>query len=136
MRADSGDSAIDPNIIPPGNYDIPMIVLWQQTSSGSSRDWLAYKYLTGPAIWFDDMDSGAPGWSVPIDTATPPWWLSSFDSHSPPTMWSDRTGHYFNNENALLITPSVDLTGITSAVLTFWHNYHFFDPGVFFFFDM
>ncbi len=132
MRADDSQllSNIDNNIVP--HYDIPMIVLWQQTNLGSDRDWLAYKYLTGPEIWSDDMDSvsGAPwGWSVPIDTATPPWWLSSFDYHSFPKMWSDRTGHYINNEDASIITPSVDLTGHTSAVLTFWHNYNFFDPG-------
>jgi prepilin-type N-terminal cleavage/methylation domain-containing protein len=129
MRADDSAlvSNIDNNIVP--HYDIPMIVLWQQTNSGSVREWLAYKYLTGPVIFFDDMDSGAPGWSVPIDTATPPWWLSPFDFHSPPTMWSDRTGHYDNGENASIITPSIDLTGHTSAVLTFWHNYHFFDAG-------
>ncbi|MBW2252033.1 MAG: hypothetical protein JRF60_15750, partial [Deltaproteobacteria bacterium] len=118
---------IDPAMVP--QDQIPMIVLWQQINSGADRQWLAYKYLTGPVIFFDDMDSGAPGWSVPIDTATPPWWLSSFDSHSPPTMWSDRTGHYVINEDASIITPSVDLTGHTSAVLTFWHNYAFFDPG-------
>jgi hypothetical protein len=44
-------------------------------------------------------------------------------------MWSDRTGHYVNNEDASIISPSVDLTGHTSAILTFWHNYHFFDAG-------
>jgi prepilin-type N-terminal cleavage/methylation domain-containing protein len=118
---------IDPGLVP--HDQIPMIVLWQQTNSGSDRDWLAYKYLTGPDIWSDDMDSGAPGWLVPIDSATPPWWLSSLDSHSPPTMWSDRTGHYLNNEDASLITPPVDLTGHTSAVLTFWHDYDFYDSG-------
>jgi len=44
-------------------------------------------------------------------------------------MWSDRVGHYINNEDASIITPSVDLTGHTSAVLTFWHEYAFFDAG-------
>ncbi len=54
---------IDPDIVP--QDQIPMIVLWQQTNSGSVREWLAYKYLTGPVIASDDMESGAPGWTVP-----------------------------------------------------------------------
>ncbi|MDY6792923.1 MAG: prepilin-type N-terminal cleavage/methylation domain-containing protein [Thermodesulfobacteriota bacterium] len=118
---------IDDAIVP--QDQVPLIVLWQQINSGADRQWLAYKYLTGPIIFFDDMDSGAPGWSAPIDNATPPWWLSSLDSHSLPTMWSDRTGHYVNNEDASLISPSIDLTGHTSAVLTFWHEYFFNDAG-------
>jgi prepilin-type N-terminal cleavage/methylation domain-containing protein len=121
---------IDPNIVP--QDQVPMIVLWQQINSGADRNWLAYKYLTGPVIWFDDMESGAPGWTEnpqPLDTATPPWWLSPFDSYSPSTMWSDRTGPYLNNEDASLISPSIDLTGHTSAVLTFWHDYAFSDAG-------
>jgi len=129
MRADSGGSAIDTDIIPPGNYDVSMIVIWQQTNSGTDREWLAYKYLTGPVIWFDDMDSGAPGWDNTNFTHTQ-WALSSSDSHSPSNCWTDSPGgNYLDNEDASLITPSVDLTGHSSAVLTFWHKYDFFDLG-------
>jgi len=45
MEADNDSpTAIDPNIIPPGNYNIPMIVLWQQTGLGLTRNWLAYTF--------------------------------------------------------------------------------------------
>jgi len=128
MEADSDSgSAIDPDIIPPGNYDVPMIVLWQQTNSGADRDWLAYKYLTGPVIGSDNMENGPGGWFGNI----PPWSLDDTSvAHSGTWYWTDSPGgNYLDNEDAELISPLLDLTGQTSAVLTFWHKYDFFDAG-------
>ena len=118
---------IDPGIVP--QDQIPMVVLWQQINSGADRDWLAYKYLTGPVIDSDDMESGAFGWDDTNFTLTQ-WALSSSDSHSPSNCWTDSLGgNYLDNEDASLITPSVDLSAYSSAVLTFWHKYDFFDLG-------
>jgi len=122
LRADSGSSAIDPDIIPPGNYDVPMIVLWQQTNSGSVREWLAYTF--GTDEFSDDMESGTGAWTADI-----PWDHTIADSHSPGTSWTDSPGGLYNDSvNASLTTPLVDLTGAPSAVLTFWHKYDF-DTG-------
>jgi len=118
---DNNDDAIVPH------DQISMIVLWQQINLGADRQWLAYKYLTGPVIDSDDMESGIGGWTGDI----PPWDLdNTSDAHSGTWYWTDSPGgDYLNNEDASLITPSVDLTGHTSAVLTFWHKYDFLDTG-------
>jgi len=127
---DSGTTAIDNDIIPKINgneplYDIPMIVLWQQTSSGSDREWLAYTF--GTDEFSDDMESGTGAWTADI-----PWDHTIADSHSPGTSWTDSPGigvDYLINEDASLETPTVDLTGASVAVLAFWHKYDFFNDG-------
>jgi len=127
---DSGTTAIDNDIIPTINgieplYDIPMIVLWQQTNSGSDREWLAYTF--GTDEFSDDMESGTGAWTADI-----PWDHTIADSHSPGTSWTDSPGigvDYLINEDASLETRTVDLTGSSVAVLTFWHKYDFFNDG-------
>jgi len=128
MEADNDSgTAIDNDIIPKINgneplYDIPMIVLWQQTNSGSDREWLAYTF--GIDEFSDDIESGTGAW-----TADMPWGHTIADSHSPGTSWTDSPGGPYNDSiNASLTTPLVDLTGAPSAVLTFWHK-HDFDTG-------
>ncbi|MBW1821186.1 MAG: hypothetical protein JRI92_05375, partial [Deltaproteobacteria bacterium] len=126
MEADNDSptpTAIDPNIIPPGNYNIPMIVLWQQTGLGLTRNWLAYTF--GYNEFSDDMENPSPpvpfGWDAEgswarAQPADPP--------HSGTWCWAnDLSGVLPPGTEESLITPPRNLSAAPSAVLTFWHKY-------------
>ena len=62
LRGDTSlNSGIPDDIIP--YPDTRMVVLWQQTQNGSSRNWLAYKALPVIEHWFDDFE-GAVTWEI------------------------------------------------------------------------
>jgi len=120
LKTDGGP-AIDPNIIPPSvPDDIPIIVLWQQTGSGLTRNWLAYTF--GVEEHLDDM----VGWSG-IPGVFP--WSSSAPGYNSPTCWTnDLLGAppvppALPTVELLITPPGMDLSGAPSAVLTFWHKY-------------
>ena len=116
-----GSSDGIPDALVPYN-DCPIIVLWQQTNSGTDKKWLAYKHLIGRPIYLsDDMESGTSKW-----TADPPWAQITSDFHSTTTCWTDSpVGNYADNIDISLTTSqSIDLSGISSATLSFWHKYH------------
>ncbi len=134
MRADDSGlgSAIDPNIVPKINVNeplhyIPMIVLWQQTGSGLTRNWLAYTFGTNE--FFDDMESGTGGWIG--DIAPFGSWVLAPGGYNSPTCWTaDLSTILFPGwEESLITTPPIDLSTAPSAVLTFWHKYDFNNAG-------
>jgi len=115
MEADNDSpTAIDPNIIPPGNYNIPMIVLWQQTGLGLTRNWLAYTF--GVEEPLDDIAGwiGVPPWSTFVPGYnSPTCWMNDLSGAPPAPPITEES----------LITPAIDLSDPPSAVLTFWHKY-------------
>ncbi len=119
LRGGSSDGIPD-DLVPLNNW--PMIVLWQQTNAPSfQRKWLAYKHLTGRPVFFtDDMESGKSKWQ-----ADRPWDQITSDYHSKTHSWTDSPGgNYANNIDISLTTSQpIDLSGISSATLNFWHKY-------------
>jgi hypothetical protein len=72
-------------------------------------------------VFFDDMEKGQGVWTMQA-----PWGLTTASSHSPNHSWTDSPGgNYPNNTNVSLWTPLIDLTGKTTATLTFWHHFDF-----------
>jgi hypothetical protein len=82
--------------------------------------------------WFDNLESGATDWTVVPDSGgtdlnwalgTPPNSLAG-NAHSGTNAWgSDLTGQDFNfEESTFLYSPFIDLSGLSQATLTFWHN--------------
>ncbi len=104
----------------------PMVLLWQQTNGGTEWKWLAYKtlensdyILSHDVVFFDDMESGTSRWSV-----EGAWGQITSDYHSETTCWTDSpAGDYQNNMRTSLVTQAIDLSGILSPVLSFWHHY-------------
>jgi len=132
MEADNDSgTAIDNDIIPKINgneplYNIPMIVLWQQTNSGSDRDWLAYSF--GTEEFSDNMESGTGGWNT-----TSTWARIQPPPIDPPPSglwcWTDSPGGDYNDFIDSNIAQGFnDIAGKSSAILTFYHKYQF-DPG-------
>ena len=73
------------------------------------------------ALFEDDMESGTSDWSVDA-----PWALATAPVHDGTQAWTDSpSGNYRNDQNTIIWSPVIDLTGVTSATLTFWHRYAF-----------
>jgi subtilisin family serine protease len=75
---------------------------------------------TGPGteIFFDDMESGPSKW-----TSTSPWSITSEQSHSPTSAWSDSpSGPYANGRDISLLTQSFGLTGVSNPSVSFWQR--------------
>jgi hypothetical protein len=82
--------------------------------------------------WFDDLENGASDWTVVPDTVqgtdlnwslgTPANALAT-SAHSGTNAWgSNLHGQSFNLfESSFLYSPVIDLSGFSSATLTFWH---------------
>jgi hypothetical protein len=82
--------------------------------------------------WFDNLEDGARDWTVVPDTAQGTdlnWSLGTPNNalapsaHSGTNAWaSNLNGQSFNLfESSFLYSPVIDLSGFSSATLTFWH---------------
>jgi len=91
--------------------------------------------------WFDDLESGAPGWKVvpdPVNGSDINWTLGTpnnglaASAHSGTNAWgSDLNGDQnFFLASSFLYSPVIDLSGLVSATLTFWdvHDFSRVDP--------
>ncbi|HEU6449264.1 MAG TPA: choice-of-anchor J domain-containing protein, partial [Verrucomicrobiae bacterium] len=86
--------------------------------------------------WSDDFESGALGWTVVTDTnygydfewtlGTPNNGLQT-SGHNSSTAWgSDLNGQNVSFiDHTYLISPEIDLSGLSEAKLTFWHCFDF-----------
>ena len=83
--------------------------------------------------WFDNLESGAPGWSVVPDTSlgsdinwtlgTPTNGLET-SAHSGTNAWgSNLKRQSFEIESSFLYSPVIDLSGMSQVTLTFWNSY-------------
>jgi subtilisin family serine protease len=96
-----------------------------------------FQTLKAPAPpWFDNLESGAPGWTVVPDPASGSeinWTLGTpnndlaTSAHSGTNAWgSDLDGNQsFFLASSYLYSPIIDLSGLTSATLTFWDVFDF-----------
>jgi serine protease AprX len=96
-----------------------------------------YTFQTIPAPrppWSDDLESGAPGWTVKLDSGAAPNWqlgtpqndlqTSAYSGHN---AWGSnlKGADLSSNAGTLLFTPVIDLSGFNQATLTFWTSYDF-----------
>ena len=119
---------LDDDIVPVD--DVKLVVLWQQTSDGASRQWLAYSEVgllfsdgaelePPPGKWtIDDDHPGDPLWTRADNYAfsgTYSWSTSPTDNYiDPPAdeIWNDT-----------ITSEPIDLSNATSAELTFRTRY-------------
>ena len=86
---------------------------------------------TRDRLFADNMESGTEGWTESSCEPRPcssgsPWALTRTSSRSGTRAWTDSPGeNYQHNQNVILWSPVIDLTRVTSATLTFWHQYDF-----------
>ena len=78
-------------------------------------------------LFEDDMENGADNWKAES------WALTTESSHSGVHAWTDSPGGNYQNDrsNSLRfpykdhLSSPIDLTGLTSPTLSFWHRYDF-----------
>ncbi|MFC1799221.1 hypothetical protein ACFLZL_05400 [Thermodesulfobacteriota bacterium] len=126
LRGDDTDTTpydnLDNNIVPDDKYGENIIVLWQQTNSGTTRKWLAYRDLN--VFYKDDVELGVNGW-----TATGIWHRETKRANSETYSWAYNTGDPNYNystgarSSGSLISPEINLCKGTGATLTFWSWY-------------
>jgi len=84
--------------------------------------------------WSDDLESGAGGWTVVPDAGSDLNWSLGTpnnglqtSAHSGTNVWgSNLRGESFNlYAGSFLYSPMIDLSGFSSATLTFWHSFDF-----------
>lgn len=71
-------------------------------------------------ILLDDVETGAGGWS-----AQAPWGITTLNSYSPVSSWTDSPGGNYNNDlNSSLTSPVIDLSGYVgqTVYLGFYAN--------------
>ena len=101
-------------------------------NSGNLYTFQTRKALTPP--WFDNLESGAPGWLVVPDpvygsdinwtNGTPNNGLAT-SAHSGTNAWGSNLKHQsFDFESSFLYSPVIDLSGMSQVTLTFWDNYN------------
>ncbi len=115
------------------------------TVDDNHGNFYSFATLKAPAPpWFDNLESGAPGWSVvpdPVYGSDINWTLGTphndlvSSAYSGTNAWSsDLDGNQnFFLASSYLYAPIIDLTGFTSATLTFWDVCDFsgeFEDGV------
>jgi hypothetical protein len=80
--------------------------------------------------WSDNLESGAPGWTVVPDSGSDVNWLLgkpnnslANSAHSGTNAWgcSLNGEQPFLYSSSFLVSPIIDLSGVTSATLTFWN---------------
>lgn len=93
-----------------------------------SRFYVIEEFTPPPVIVFaDNFDEGFTGWStgpVPADTSwelgVPDFFFGPLASFSGPNCYgTDLDGEYTSNTNSWLLSPTIDLTGLTKATLRF-----------------
>jgi hypothetical protein len=115
----------------PGDFDIADIyaVSWNDWSVWDMAQVRSEVLYIASVPWFDDMESGAPGWETEglwhmVTDGVSPY----PNSYSPTHSWwygQDSTGDYDTGttNSGRLATPWIDLTGVSDAELTFWEWY-------------
>ncbi|PQP34512.1 hypothetical protein C6A37_07410, partial [Desulfobacteraceae bacterium SEEP-SAG9] len=103
---------IDNGIVPEDQKNI--VVLWQQTNSGATRKWLAYKDMQ--SRFTDDMESGPGKWPTVQDL----WHQTTPRANSPAYAWLFGMGYTIGWNRGLLISDPIDLCGASSATLSFY----------------
>ncbi len=127
-----------PSTASPGDYDFANIRVTSQNDTNVSDTSLVKTVVPYSAPWFDDMESGMDGWTTLDNGAGTEWQLGIPDAgpgtaYSPVNCWgTNNATNYGNNADILLITPPIDLSNLSSAILKFqnWYNTeNYYDGG-------
>jgi formylglycine-generating enzyme required for sulfatase activity/uncharacterized membrane protein len=97
------------------------ITVTSDKTSGTNTISCSGTGMVSGVVFFDDMENGQGAWGIQT-----PWGLTTASSHSASHAWTDSPGgNYENNTNVSLNSQLIDLSGKTTATLTFWHRFDF-----------
>jgi serine protease AprX len=107
------------------------------TVDDNNGNLFTFQTLKAPTTpWFDNLESGAPGWTVVPDPSSGSemnWMLGTpnnglaTSAHSGTKAWGSNLNgdQSFFLASSFLYAPVIDLSGLKSATLTFWNVYDF-----------
>jgi hypothetical protein len=124
------------------NRDYFYQVTSRDAAGNATTDTNLYTFTTQTAPrppWFDNLEGGATGWSVvPYTDTVMNWSLGvpnnglQTSAYSGTNTWGSNlhgeTLGLFETEGSFLYSPPIDLSGLSSATLTFWHCFDFSSP--------
>ena len=134
-------SEADPSVEQPLNWSVfddnadltatpPENTLTIAMPTDPTRLFVVEEFDAPPVILFtDDLESGAPGWTTLVndDTENTQWELGTPSGTTGPiagaegssNAWSTNLGDYGNDSDISLRSPAIDMSGVSSAELTF-----------------
>ena len=122
---------IDDDIVP--EDDVKLVVLWQQTGDGSTRQWLAYSEVGLLFSEGAELEPPPGKWTADDDHPGDPLWARADNyAYSGIYSWSTSpTGTYTDPPagetwNDTLTSESIDLSNATTAELTFRTRYRIY----------
>lgn len=113
------------NIVPSGFNDQPLIVLWQQTGNGTSREWLAYKQLQR-IIYEEDFSDGTSlsTWTLAPNNDPLNLWrrvtTGGYPAGTPALNFGDPEGSAAGEQGAIISPPIVLCNDTPKITLAFW----------------
>ncbi len=109
-----------------GNYTVVTNTLLSDDFESGAPGWITDSSGNG---FSDDMESGIGDWthSQIAGSAGDNWDQSNVRSNSSATSWHSGVEPGANWGDSVLVTPVIDLSGVTDTRLTFWHWYHFYE---------
>lgn len=114
------------NVIPIGSHIIN-VTLANYGNHPTSFDTNCKIYGLGSIVAFsDDMESGTNGWTHLATSGNDLWHLTTSKYSSPTHSWycgNETTGEYEDSMTDFLISPAINLSGVTKATLSFKHWY-------------
>jgi PKD repeat protein/sugar lactone lactonase YvrE len=115
---------VRPTVIPwarPIEGNAPLTVNLSGTAADPDGSIALYEWSFDTNVFFDNMEGGSGNW-----TAEGTWGLTTQQSHSASTSWTDSPGgNYASNVNAALEMMPLDLSTMSSPTLSFWHRHEF-----------
>ena len=110
------------------------------TIDNNGGNFYIFQTLKAPTPpWFDDLETGAPGWTVVPDPGGSDlnWELGTphnavaTSAHSGVNAWGSNlkgvslNSSFFGIASSFLYSPIIDLSGMSTVTLTFWHDFNF-----------
>ena len=125
---DSGTNAspyvfsLDPSVPCGTDLNFAAVVTDSQHTYNTAFSLNASVPLPRQDIFYNDMESGAAGWTAGGSPNS--WAITTISSHSPTHSWTDSpAGNYQDNANNFVRTPAFNLAGKRHAQLSGWFKY-------------
>lgn len=132
----TGHSVLFPGLTPCGSFTLSIASAdgsGNRTVVTGTEQPYAGEITRRLVIFRDDMEGTDPGWA---SSGTLSEWERGFPTVGPPgafsglrVMATDLDGLYEGNTDATSTTPIIDLRGVSSASLSFWHFFDIFASG-------
>ncbi|MCP3876709.1 MAG: hypothetical protein GY699_26670 [Desulfobacteraceae bacterium] len=130
-NADGIPDSFNPNGGGDGNGGQAMVLLWERIGAyGVGWRWLAYANLSDvnimrepQAIFEDDFETDLSNWIAGVPDSFNFETITSHDGNPSQTITDSPGEKYKNNKSYMITSNAIDISGLVSLSLSFWHKY-------------